>query len=272
VREPPRNAEGENANVEAQLLRNGLGGLWREMVDLLRIRSLRIVVALQALSFFVFGATALFLSELISDQFGVSVGLASTITGAVLVLGGISGLLAGGWASDRLISRYPGARVLVSGWGFVFAIPCFIIAVLALIFDFGLSHDVRLYGLFVPFFFLSVALLQVNSGPLTAVSQDVVTPLKRAAAVGLTLMLSHALGDLFSPSLVGLLTDTLKSHANAAFLHQIGVTDYTAFGYALLVTCVPVLVAAAIVGIWGARFVKNDEDAARGPAPATQEV
>lgn len=272
VREPPRNAEGEAANVEAQLLRNGLGGLWHEMVELFRIRSLRIVVALQTLSFFVFGATALFLSELISDQFDVSVGLASTITGAVLVLGGISGLLAGGWASDRLIARIPGARVLVSGWGFAYAVPCFIIAVLALIFPFGLSNGVRLYGLFVPFFFLSVALLQVNSGPLTAVSQDVVTPLKRAAAVGLTLMLSHALGDLFSPSLVGLLTDTLKAHANAAFLHQIGVTNYTAFGYALLVTCVPVLVAAAIVGIWGAKFVQKDEEAARGTVPAAQEA
>jgi MFS family permease len=265
VREPPRGAEGEAVNVEAELAREGLRGLWREMTQLMRIRSLRIVVALQALSFFVFGATALFLSQFISDQFGVSVGLAGTITGAVLVIGGIAGLLAGGWISDALVARYPGARVLVSGWGFAISVPCFAISVLSAIFTFGIpSTNVRLYGLFVPFFFLSVALLQVNSGPLTAVSQDVVTPLKRAAAVGLTLMLSHFLGDLFSPSLVGLLSDNLGAHGQQiAFLAQLGVNPQTAFGFALLITCVPILIAAAIVGIWGARFVKGDEEAAR---------
>ena len=252
IKEPPRTAEGETVSAEATLAREGLKGIRRDLGDLWRISSLRIVVALQALSFFVFGATALFLSQLIHDQFGVSIGLAGTITGAVLVLGGVTGLLSGGAISDALVQRYPGARVLVSGWGFVLSVPTFAIAVLAMIFDFGLSKEIRLYGFFVPFFFLTVALLQVNSGPLTAVSQDVVTPLKRAAAVGLTLMLSHLLGDLFSPSIVGLLADNLK-----------GLAGTKAFGYALLITCVPVLIAAGIVGIWGARFVKADEERAR---------
>lgn len=253
VKEPPRSAEGEAVSAEAALAREGLAGIRRDLGDLWKIASLRIVVAMQALSFFVFGATSLFLSQLIHDQFGVSIGLAGTITGAVLVVGGITGLLAGGAVSDALVRRFPGARVLVSGWGFALSVPTFTVAVLAMIYDFGLSKEVRLYGLFVPFFFLAVALLQVNSGPLTAVSQDVVTPVKRAAAVGLTLMLSHLLGDLFSPSIVGLLADNLK-----------GIAGNKAFGYALLVTCVPILIAAAIVGIWGARFVKADEDRAQG--------
>lgn len=264
VKEPPRSSADDAVSAETALAREGFAGIRRSLGDLWKITTLRIIVALQALSFFVFGATALFLAQLISDQFNVSVGLAGTITGAVLVLGGVAGLLAGGWIADLLIKRYPGARILVSGWSFFISVPCFIVAVLSTIYSFGLSPSARLYGLFVPFFFISVAMLQVNSGPLTAVSQDVVTPLKRAAAVGLTLMLSHFLGDLFSPSIVGLLTDQLGYHAaSIPFGPQLGLTKHTAFGFALLITCVPVLIAAGFVGIWGARFVQKDEAAAQ---------
>jgi MFS family permease len=267
VKEPPRSAEDDTVSAETVLAREGLAGIRRNIGELWKINSLRVVVALQALSFFVFGATTPFLAQFISDQFNVSVGTAGTITGAVLLVGGIAGLLGGGWIADKLITHYPAARVLVSGWSFLIAVPCFVIAILFTIFDFGFSPTVRLYGFFVPFFFLSVAMLQVNSGPLTAVSQDVVSPLKRAAAVGLTLMLSHLLGDLFSPSIVGLLSDQLSYHASSAsFLQQLGVDKYTSFGFALLITCTPVLIAAGIVGIWGARFVKKDEEAAQAAA------
>lgn len=259
VKEPPRNAA-EEASGEIALARRGFAGVRRELGELLKIPTLRVTVALQALSFFVFGATGLFLAELVSNEFAVSVPTAGTITGAVLFLGGVTGLLVGGVVADRLIRRFPGARVLVSGWSFIIAAPVFGLAVLTMIHDFGLARDVRLYGLFVPLFFLSVALLQVNSGPLTAVSQDVVTPIRRAAAVGLTLMLSHLLGDLFSPPIVGALSDYMRAHA--ATFAMLAITKDNALGVALLLTCVPILLIAGVIGIRGSRAVRGDLAAA----------
>jgi len=258
-KEPPRHADDE-VSAETALARGGVRGIWRNIVELWRIPSLRIVVVLQALSFFVFGATLVFIVPLFDRQFqGLAVS-PTTLVGVGTVVGGIIGLLAGGAIADALIKRNPGARVLVSGWSFILAVPFFVASILAIVFDFGLSVNVRVFGIFTPLFIITVALLQVNSGPLTAVSQDVVAPLKRAAAVGLTLLLSHFFGDLFAPTIAGALSDFLSSNA---FFNALGITHSNSPGYAFLIIGVPVLLVAGIVGIWGARFVQGDEAAAR---------
>jgi MFS family permease len=259
VREPPRSAVDE-ASPETVLARKGLVGIWQDITQLWQIKTLRITVALQALSFFVTSATLVFIVPLLDNTFPNAALSPTVIIGVGTVVGGIIGLLAGGAIADRFIRRYPGARVLVSGWSFVLAVPFFIGSIIVDINSFGLAPNVRLFGLFLPFFVITVGLLQVSSGPLTAVSQDVVTPIKRAAAVGLTLLLSHALGDLFSPTIAGGLSDVFGKNA---FFQQFGVTVGNAPGYAFLVTGVPILLAAGIVGIWGARFVQKDEAAAR---------
>jgi MFS family permease len=231
-KEPPRAADDE-VSAETELARGGLSGIWRHIVEIWRVPSLRIVVVLQALSFFVFGSTLVFIVPLFDRQFNPDElpVTPTTLVGVGTVIGGIIGLLAGGAIADRLIARYPGARV----------------------------------GVFTPLFIITVALLQVNSGPLTAVSQDVVAPLKRAAAVGLTLLLSHFFGDLFSPTIAGALSDFLSGNS---FFTALGVSHNNAPGYAFLITGVPVLLVAGIVGIWGARFVRGDEEAARAEAQA----
>ena len=260
VREPPRQAEGEETDFESQLARRGLRGIAQDVGNLMRIRTLRITVALQALSFFVYGATTLFLNRLIGDQFfsslneGDRVAAASSITGPVLIFGGVAGLLAGGILADRVIKRFPGARVLVSGWGLLFAAPLFALAVISMIADLGIPTSVRLYVIFVPAFFLTVALLQVNSGPLTAVSQDVVVPNQRAASVGITLLLSHFLGDLFAPTLVGTISLTLQQH----LVGQWFITTSNSLGIAFLITCVPILLIAGYVGITSSHVVQPD--------------
>jgi MFS family permease len=260
MKEPPRKAGDDTASFETELAREGFAGVWRNIADLWKIPTLRITVALQALSFFVFGATLVFIVPLFTRQFpGLPIS-PTTLVGVGTVVGGIIGLLSGGAIADRLIARYPGARVLVSGWGFLLSVPFFVAAVLFVISDFGLPSNVRVFGIFTPLFILTVALLQVNSGPLTAITQDVVTPLKRAASVGLTLLLSHFLGDLFSPSIAGGLDVIMQGHTLFGIFK---VTFDNAPGYAFLITCTPALLAAGIVGIWGARFVKKDEEAAK---------
>ncbi len=258
LKEPPRQGDDDEVSAEAVLARGGLAGVWQNIMELWRVPTLRVVIAMQALSFFVFGATLVFIVPLFDREFPNLPVSPTTLVGVGTVVGGIAGLLAGGAVADAIISRYPGARVLVSGWSFILAMPFFVVSVLAVILPIGLSVNVRVFGIFTPLFIITVALLQVNMGPLTAVSQDVVAPLKRAASVGLTLLLSHFLGDLFAPTIAGALSDFFSDNA---FFHALGVTHSNSPGYAFLIIGVPALLAAGIVGIWGARFVQADEAA-----------
>ena len=258
-KEPPRLAD-DDVSAETVLARGGLSGVWRNIVELWRIPTLRVVVAMQALSFFIFGATLVFIVPLFDRQFTNLAVTPTTLVGVAAVVGGTVGLLAGGAVADAFITRYPSARVLVSGWSFIISLPFFVASVVPLVFDMGLSQNVRVFGIFTPLFIITVALLQVNTGPLTAISQDVVSPLKRAASVGLTLLLSHFFGDLFAPTIAGALSDFFSGNA---FFHSLGITHSNSPGYAFLIIGVPVLLVAGIVGIWGARFVQADEAAAR---------
>jgi MFS transporter, Spinster family, sphingosine-1-phosphate transporter len=259
-KEPPRLAEDDDASTETVLARGGLSGVWRNIVELWRVPTLRVVVAMQALSFFVFAVALVFIVPLFDRQFHNLAVSPTTLVGVATVVGGIAGLLAGGAIADALITHYPGARVLVSGWSFLISVPFFIASVVPLVFDLGLSPNVRVFGIFTPLFIITVALLQVNTGPLTAVAEDVVTPLKRAASIGLTLLLSHLLGDLFAPTIAGALSDFFSGNT---YFHALGITHSNSPGYAFLIIGVPVLLAAGIVGVWGARFVQKDEAAAR---------
>jgi hypothetical protein len=224
-----------------------------------------VVVVMQALSFFIFGAALVFIVPLFDRQFPNLAVTPTTLVGVATVVGGIIGLLAGGAVADALIKRHPGARVLVSGWAFLISVPFFIASVIPVILPLGLSVNVRVFGLFTPLFIVTVALLQVNIGPLTAVAEDVVTPLKRAASIGLTLLLSHFFGDLFAPTIAGALSDFFSGNA---YFHALGISHSNAPGYAFLIIGIPVLLGAGIAGVWGARFTQADEVAARAEASA----
>jgi MFS transporter, Spinster family, sphingosine-1-phosphate transporter len=250
VSEPPRNAIDEADIPELSLARRGLSGIWRDIIDLARIRTIRITVLVQALGFFVIGGSITFLNIFLYERLKISAGTSSTLSGAVLVVGGVAGLLIGSTASNTLIKRFPGARVLVSGWGFLLAAPFFGLSVCTILMTDGLPTSMRI-SLFLPAFLLAVICLNIYSGPLTAVVQDVTAPAQRATAIGLTLMLSHLLGDLYSPTLIGGISDILKSGSL--------VTSADALGIALLVTCVPVLLLSGTIGIIGAKAVKHDE-------------
>ncbi len=113
MKEPPRHAEDNGANVEATIARGGLAGIWQNITELWQIATLRIVVALQALSFFVYGATLVFITPLFARLYPDSPISGLTLIGVGTVIGGVIGLLAGGAIADRLIKRIPGARVLV---------------------------------------------------------------------------------------------------------------------------------------------------------------
>ena len=170
----------------------------------------------------------------------------------MLVVAGIAGVLLGGMLADRLTERWASGRVLACGITLALAAPCFALAVTR-----------TGFGVFLPLFFASALFLSMYSGPLTAVTQDVVPPAVRALVVSLTLLIGHLFGDVTSPLIVGVISDHLGGGAHG-------------LSRALLVTCPIMLVCAGIVGLVGGRYVGHDlarmeterlAHAGYGPAP-----
>jgi hypothetical protein len=77
----------------------------------------------------------------------------------------------------------------------------------------------------------------------------------RASAVAISLFIAHALGDAFSPTLVGVLARLFDPTGGTHFAHNLAGHDLS---LALMVTCTPALVIAGLVGIIGARWMKGD--------------
>lgn len=214
--------------------------------SLLRIKTLVVLIVMQIFAFFVLGVNSVFLPIFLQqkDTFGLDSSFAGIFSGGVIVLAGIAGVIIGGYMADALNRRYPGARVLVCGIGFLLSAPSFVLAI-----------TIHTFTTFSIFFFLTVLLLSIYNGPSTAATQDVVPSFLRASAVAISLLFAHMLGDAFAPSLVGYLATSFDPTHGQHFAQGIAGQDLT---IALLITCTPALVIAGLVGIFGARWMKGD--------------
>lgn len=257
---------------------------WSRLRSYLKIPTVRVIIALHALGFFALTGITYFLSIYLNRTYGrgapdfggagLSPRLVPILGGAVVLIGGIVGLLAGSAWATRLSKRHAGARVLTGGLGFLLAAPCVLVAIGAsfvlprLPFYSGASVSTRLVlgvGIFSVFALLASFFLNIYNGPVSAALLDVVPPAERAACGGTELTLAHLLGDVYATSVIGALAGVLTSSFGSA---QAGL------GVALLVTCPVVLVASGIVGIWGSKFYAKDvaalgttADAMLGTAP-----
>jgi MFS transporter, Spinster family, sphingosine-1-phosphate transporter len=89
------------------------------MLGLLRIRSLRWTILSQTVLFFVLGANAYWLPTMLTRRFDLSVAQAGTLSGGVIVLGGLIGTLVGGWVADWRRRRSARADLEVAIVGFL---------------------------------------------------------------------------------------------------------------------------------------------------------
>lgn len=197
-------------------------------------RTVVVGILIQVFAFWVLGAVSYWVSVYLQRVFGLSEGRAGIVSGAVLVVAGLVGVLLGGVLADRLTRRFIGGRVLVCGISLTLGVPCIIAALLQ-----------ETLGGFLPWFLLTTICLSMYSGPLTAVTQDVVSPGMRALVVSVTLLIGHLFGDVTSPLIVGGVSDALGGGA-------VGLRS------ALLVTCPALLMVAGLVGLMGSRMVGRD--------------
>ena len=274
LREPRRNQADEGAvelNLhssvdEAEAIDSAHTGtvpksVVRQFGALLHIRTLVVLIIMQIFAFFSLGAAVVYLPIYLQqkDTFGLSSAFASILAGGVVVIAGILGVLLGGYMSDILNRRHPGARVLVCRIGFLLCAPAFALAV-------TIHNEV----VFIVCFFISAMLINIYNGPSTAATQDVVPSALRASAVALSLLCAHLLGDAFSPSLVGLLARAFDpTPGKLHFAQSVAGQDLS---LAFLVTCVPTLVIAGVVGILGARWMKADVAAAELADKAARQI
>jgi MFS transporter, Spinster family, sphingosine-1-phosphate transporter len=129
-------------------------------------------------------------------RFGaMSVAGAGTVAGGLTVVCGLLGTIVGGWIGQRWQRRNYRALYLLSGWGSVLAIP-FAAAVF-----FGPP------SLFIPGAFMAELFLFLGTGPLNAAIVNSVAAPIRATAISVNLFVIHALGDAFSPHLIGRVSD-----------------------------------------------------------------
>ncbi len=218
--------------------------------DLLRIKTLLVLTAMQIFAYFVLGVTVTFLPIFLQqkDLYGLTSGAAGLFSGGVIVVAGSIGTVSGGYLADWLSRRSAGARVLVCGIGFLVSAPTF-----------ALSVTVHSFILFALFFVLTTIFITFYTGPCTAATQDVAPAALRASAVAITILIAHALGDAFSPTLVGILARLFDPTGGSHFAQNLAGHDLS---LAMLVTCTPALIIAGLVGIVGARWVEADLAAA----------
>lgn len=242
---------GEVNTAPAEFIAPASGNPLAQMRNLLRIKTLVVLITMQIFAFFVLSVATTFLPTYLQqkDLFGLSSGTAGLFSGGVIVLAGLIGTLFGGYLADWLNSRHAGSRVLVCGIGFLISAPAFALSVLA-----------QSFPLFALFFIITTILITFYTGPSTAATQDVAPAALRASAVAVSLLIAHLLGDAFSPALVGALARLFDPTGGTHFALDMAGHD---LAFAMAITCTPALVIAGLVGLLGARWMKADVAAAQ---------
>lgn len=148
---------------------------------------------------FAVGGISTFLPTFFVRFGGYSLAAAGITTGAITAIDGLLGTIAGGWLGQRWLRKNHRGLYLLSAWSILIAIPAAAAAI------FGPR------SMMVPAVFLAEFLLFLNNGPLNACLVNSVAGSIRSTAIAINLFMIHALGDAFSPRLIGRVSDATSS-------------------------------------------------------------
>ncbi len=180
-------------------------GRREDILTLFKTRSYLLNTLAGAAMTFAIGGLAFWTPSYIYEYRGLpNLAQVNMIFGALTVGAGILGTLSGGWAGDKLRSRFPGSYFLVSGMGMILGFP-FVIVMLFIPFPWAWI------SLFIAMFFLFF-----NTGPANTALANVTPPSIRATAFALNIFIIHALGDAISPPLIGAIAG--RTSMNIAFM------------------------------------------------------
>lgn len=133
---------------------------------------------------------------------------ANAIFGLITLFNGIVATLLGGWIGDRMLKRNHGAYYTFSGIAMFVSVPLMVLA----IYSTG--------ALLFPAIFLAVFALLICTGPSNTAVVNSVNAGIRSTALAVNTFMIHALGDAFSPALIGRISDktSLPTAFTAAFV------------------------------------------------------
>lgn len=129
---------------------------------------------------------------------------ANLIFGGMTLASGFLATMAGGWLGDYLLRYTKGAYYLVSGIGMALGVPAIYLAVT--------FTGAPMY----PAIFAAEFFVLLNTAPLNAALVNSVSARIRATAVAVNIFVLHILGDAFSPTLMGHISD--ESNLRLSFL------------------------------------------------------
>jgi predicted MFS family arabinose efflux permease len=168
---------------------------------LLRIPTLRWVVASAAVMAFGAGGYVAWLKEFLVRDKGMSEAAATTLLGMGLA-GGLAGVLTGGRIADRLARRVATGRMWTIVLGMTATVPCAAFAIEA---PAGLALDAA--GVATLFF------ISWYHAPMAATVDDLAPPGLAVAAQGLVIFAMHMLGTAPSSWVVGLISERATLYA-----------------------------------------------------------
>jgi len=144
---------------------------------------------------FALGGLQVWMPTFLARVRGISLQQAGLIFGGLTVVSGVFATLLGGWLGDHYLRRTNKAYYLVSAIGMAFGLP-------------AMAMAIYLAGrpMFPAIFFAEFFLL-LNTGPLNAAIVNSVGASMRGTAIAVNLLTIHLLGDAFSPTLIGWISD-----------------------------------------------------------------
>jgi MFS family permease len=191
-REPRRGEAEGQADAVAALGKPSV----RDIFSMLKIPDYALVVWGYVAYTFAMGAYQHWGQAFLMRIHGLSQSLSGNFFGGVMVVGGLFGTFLGGFASTLWQKKNPAGYAYVLGLSVLAAVPLtYFVTALG-----DPSHVMAAMASAMLFLFLS-------TGPVNTVILESVPPNLRASAMAMAIFLIHAFGDLWSPLIVGELSD-----------------------------------------------------------------
>lgn len=196
--------EPDAPHEHVKLFQHGVRRFWRDMISGL-VQDMKVILAIPTLRYALAGVGALlftvqgvgaWLAEFHQRFSGLDQKQATAAVGALVLIGGIPGLLLGGRIADRWATRIRGARVVIPAACIAIGITFFAISYLPM--PFAVSYALELCGMFTVW----VAIPALRAGVADAVPAHL-----RGAGFGAFNLVSIVLGGAAAPLLVGALAD-----------------------------------------------------------------
>lgn len=179
---------------------------------------------------------AFWLPSLMQRSFGLDLVATGQFIGGILLIGGVAGVLAGGWLGDKLGGGDRAMYARVPAIAFVMAVPLFAAAFLS-------ASPAAAFAFAV----LPQALAYVWLAPVITAIQHLVPPEQRATASASFLFINNAIGLGLGTLVLGALSDAMTASYGAEALRY---AMLAALGFYLIAALLMALGATALRGDW----------------------